>query len=92
MFFVTKGTYKELLDRAERLGRKVDEQLEEICRLRKKISEFENGGRTTGKYCTHCGNYGGDKIELRNGVVVSTERCCLKEVPCTDFERRANNA
>jgi hypothetical protein len=92
MFFVTKGTYNELLDRAERLGRKVDEHLEEISRLRKKISEFENGGRTTGKYCTHCSNYGGDKIEFRNGVVVGTERVCLKEVPCPDFERSANNA
>ena len=92
MFFVTKKTYNELLDRAEKLGRKVDEQLEEICRLRKKISEFENGSRTTGKYCTHCSNYGGDKLEFRNGAVAYTERVCLKEAPCPDFERYANNA
>lgn len=92
MFFVAKKTHDELLERAERLGRKVDEHLEEISRLRKKISELESGSRTTGKYCAHCENYGGDKLEWRNGVVVATDRCCLKEVPCPDFERRANNA
>jgi hypothetical protein len=92
MFFVTKKTHDELLERAERLGRKVDEHLEEIIRLRKKISELENGSRTTGRYCTHCENYGGDKILLRKDGVVTTDRCCLKEVPCPDFERSANKA
>lgn len=92
MFFVTKKTHKALLDRAEILDLKVDVSLKEISRLRKKISELENGARTTGKYCTHCSNYGGDKLEFQNGKVVFTEHCCLKEVPCPDFERRANNA
>lgn len=84
MFFESK---KELRDRIERLSRKIDDQIEEIARLRKEIKERENGGRIRGPHCSHCKHYGGDRLDYRNNVVVISERCCLKSVPCRDFER-----
>lgn len=84
MFFESK---KELRDRIERLSSKIENQIEEIARLRKEIKERENGGRIKGPHCTHCKSYGGDKLDVRNGVVIKGERCCLKSVPCREFER-----
>jgi hypothetical protein len=84
MIFETK---KDLRERIERMSRKTDELLEEINYFRKKTQDMENSGRIKGPHCTHCEHYGGDKLEFVNGTVRGTERCCLKAVPCADFER-----
>ena len=88
MVKVTKRSELESLRTENELLLKKITELEKDNRvLNKKLLDIQDGKRCTGKYCDHCKNWGGEKVVMVNGVVNRTERVCLLDVPCKDFER-----